>query len=284
MKLYLQLSSEYGLNAVELRFEKERERPSIWSWDISGQIAGEISNFIQSFEFSGAHLPFIYLNPICPNPHIREGSIKQLKNGIEKASQLGMNYVVMHARGRIHGSAHEQELLEWTTVIGELTRYAQEQNICLALENAESLSDLEEVVAIVRRIDSPNLKIMLDIGHAYVRRVPSLSSYPVKEAMLKLLDRTFMPFIIKKYMPFDKYGSLVNFIKREHDLIFGLHIHDNNGRKDHLTIGKGKVDFSFLPTLKNEGFGGILILEMGFGSHYSDFRLNFQRLQELIGG
>jgi len=277
MEFYLELSKHFNLDTVELRFEKERGRPSLWSWETNNDIV----DFLEYFEITGAHLPFIYLNPICPNPKIRKESINQLKDAIEIASQLEMNYTVMHARGLAEGLTYGQQVKEWRGVIKELTEYAKNNSILLTLENADFLSNLSNLIRVVKEVNSKWLKITLDVGHAHIRRVPSLTSYPIKELMFKVMDLTPLPSISKKGMPYEKYGSVKNFIKSEHNLIANVHIHDYNGRRDHIAIGDGKIDFSFLAELKNK-FKGSYIFEMEFENHYEDFKKNYRRFMELM--
>ncbi|MFC1962418.1 sugar phosphate isomerase/epimerase family protein [Chloroflexota bacterium] len=282
LDLYLKLSRYYSLNAVEIRFEKEEGRPSMWYWEDYG-----ISNFLKDFVIKGAHLPFIHLNPVSPNPGIREESMSQLKMSITKAAELDMDYAVMHASGLAQNLNRAQELAEWAKVMEELTGHARENGIVLTLENADSLWDLKDMATIVRQIDSNYLKITLDVGHAYIRRIPPLSAYPIKELALRALDVAGMPFIIKEGMPYERYGSIRQFLESEYDLIFCLHIHDYNGRRDHLNIGSGKADFSFLSILNKRGFTGPLILETEFKSDPAIsvediFELNYKHLQDLL--
>ena len=278
MGLYSKLSNDFELNIVELRFEKEEGRPSSWAWEVNDKIA----DFLTNFEVTGAHLPFVYLNLISPNPRIRNESVNQLKNAIAKVSELEMNYTVMHARGFAYGLTHEQQIEEWKEVIKELAECAKDNSILLTIENADFLTNLRDLTNIVKGINSKWLKITLDVGHAHVRSVPPLSSYPVKELALKASD-TFLPFFIKKNMPYEEYGSLGNFIKSEHDLISNVHIHDYNGRRDHIAIGKGKIDFSFLTELKNNfKFRGPYTFEMCFENHYEDFEKNYKKITELM--
>ena len=276
MKLYLKLSKNFDLNAVEIRFEKEKGKPSVWSWEVGDNIKG----FLTNFEVTGAHLPFVYLNPVCQNPKIRNESINQLKDAIKNASELEMNYTVMHARGLLYELTYEQQLKKWEEVVKELTEYAKDNSILLTLENADFLSNLKDLVSVVKEVNSKWLKMTLDVGHAHLRNVPPLSSYPMKELVLRGLD-IFLPFFIKKNMPYEEYGSLKNFIKSEHDLIANVHIHDYNGRRDHIAIGAGKIDFSFLAELKNN-FKGPYIFEVGFENHYDDFEKNYRRFMELM--
>ena len=246
MDLYLELSNDFSLNAVEIRLEKEKGILSLWSWKTNN----EIVDFLEKLEVTGAHLPFVYLNPISPNPRIKEESLNQIKVGIEKASELNMDHYVMHARGFAYGLIYEQQLNEWREVIKELTEYAKDDSILLTIENVDFLSNLNDLVNVVNEINSKWLKMTLDVGHAHTRSVPPLSSYPVKELVLRSMD-IFLPFIITKNMPYGEYGSVENFIKSEHDLISNLHVHDYDGMRGHIAIGEGKLDFSFLSVLKN---------------------------------
>lgn len=276
MNLYLELSECFNLKSVELRFEKEVGRPSSWSWEVNKSFVA----FLTNFEITGMHLPFVYLNPICPNPKIRKESIGQLKDAIVRAYELKMDYCVMHARGVAYRLTHEQQLKEWKDVIEELAEYAEDNLILLTIENADFLSNLKDLVSVVEEIDSKWLKITLDVGHAHIRRVPPLSSYPIKDLSLRSMD-IFLPFFIKKNMPYEEYGSVKNFIKSEHDLIANVHLHDYDGRRDHIAIGEGKIDFSFLSMIKND-FKGPYTFELGFRNHYGDFEKNYRKFMELM--
>ncbi len=273
MKLYLRLSREFNLGAVEIRLENEEGRPSVGAWEIEDKI----TDFLANFEVAGAHLPLIDLNPISLNPGLKAESMRQLKIAIDKAAQLNMKYAVMHARGLARGLTREQQMSQWEQVIGQLARHAEEHSILLTVENADFLSNLKELAAMVRRINSPWLKITLDTGHAYVRRVRQSTGYPLTALALKALDMTFVPLVSSKYMPYEDYGSIKNFLKSELDLIYNLHIHDHNGWRDHVTIGKGKIDFSFIPRVKELP----LIIEAEFQNHYQDFKKNYKRLVNL---
>lgn len=273
MELYLKLSREFNLGAVEIRLEKEEGRPSAWAWEIEDKVI----DFLANFKVAGAHLPFVNINPVSLDSGTRAESLRQLEIAIEKAAQLNMKYVVMHARGLAYGLSHEQQVSRWEQVIGQLTRYAKEHSILLTVENADFLSSLKELAAMVRRINSPWLRITLDTGHAYVRRVRQPTGYPLTALVLKALDMTFIPPLSSKYMPYEDYGSIKNFVESELDLIYNLHIHDHNGWRDHIALGAGKIDFSFIPRVK----GLPLIIEADFENHYEDFKRNYERLINL---
>lgn len=269
------LAHDFPLKGVELRLEREQGRPSLWSWEVDSKVA----NFLHSFEVTGAHLPFIYLNPISPNTRIRDESIHQLKAAIKRASEINMDYVVMHARGSALGCTKEQTLRQWKEVIENLASYAQENSILLTIENADLLSNLRDLATIVKQINSKWLRITFDIGHAYMRSIPPLSSFPIRELALKLLDMTFIPFVFNNYMPYQDYYSAEHFLRSEADLIYNLHIHDCNGVRDHLGVGDGKINFRYLSKL-NESKKA-LVLEAKLNDYYDDFKKNYERLKRL---
>jgi sugar phosphate isomerase/epimerase len=275
--LYDKLSNKFNLNAIEINFAQEMDKPTLRSWGLNNKLIKLLSNFT----ITGAHLPFAYLNPISSNPRIRVESLEKLKLGMATASALNMTYVTMHARGFANGLTHNQKLNEWEQVIAELALYAQEMDILLTVENADNLMNLKELVGIINKIGSKWLKITLDIGHAHMRRPGSNPLYTLPHILLlKAMDATFNSFLSNKYMPFEEYGTIKDFLLCQHDLIFNLHIHDYNGIKDHITIGQGKIDFSFMAALNHSKIVGIL--EVGLGNPLVDFGGNYKRLKLLL--
>ena len=274
--LYSKLSGDFDLKAVEIRFEKEGNRPALWHWEADRKLR----NFLNNFEVRGAHLPFVYLNPISQNPYVKEISITQLKEAIKVASDSEMNYCVMHARGFNYALTREEKFEEWKRIVKELSEFAEKNSILLTLENADFLHDLNLLVRLVRVVNSKWLKITLDIGHAHIRKVAPVSTYPVKDLVLRLSDFILPLSLTKRNMPYEKYSSLKNFIRSNKDLIAVVHIHDYNGRRDHLPLGEGKINFSFLSELRD--FKGPYILEVEFRNHYEDFRKTYYKFRELM--
>ena len=276
MKFYLELARDFDIQAVEIPFEKKAGRPSLSTLEESAKLVG----FVKNFKVSGAHLPFAYLNPVSPDSGIRDESLSQLKMAIAKAAELNMSYAVMHARGFAYGLSHAQQLVEWERALSKLASYAEGCSILLTVENCDFLGNLKELATIVRRIDSKWLRITLDIGHAYIRRIKQNNRvwpYPLGGLALKALDMTPTPFLCVRCMPYEEYGSVKHFLESELDLVSYLHIHDHNGWKDHLTIGSGKIDFSFLQLVPDLP----LIIEAEFRNHYQDFKTNYERLVNL---
>jgi sugar phosphate isomerase/epimerase len=238
---YEKLSSQFDLNSVEIRFEKEKERPSCWYWEDNPLM----SDFLENFEVCGAHLPFIHLNPISQNPMIQKESMKQLKGSMSAAAELNLDYAVMHMRGD-HDRGTPQELQDkWTEIILDLLDHSTDLGVRLTIENADSMTNLKNLTDFVKKINSSKLKITLDIGHAYIRTIPHLSKFPIQALILKILD-IYSPILINNGLPISEYITIHQFINNEKNLIGNIHLHDYNGLTDHLEIGKGKIDFSFI--------------------------------------
>ena len=273
MRTYLGLSREFNIKAVELRLGKDESRQSF----SVGEKNKDLANFLANFEVRGAHLPFINLNPISIDQRVRRESLNQLIKAITQAAGLDMSYVVMHARGFNNSLSHAQQLEEWVKTIAKLVSHAASQRMLLTIENSDFLGNLEELVTVVKQLNSDWLKITLDTGHAHVRRIKQhgrLLPYPIDGLLLKALDMAFLPFITCKYMPYEEYGSIKEFLKTEIDIIANLHLHDHNGRQDHLSIGSGKIDFSFLRMVTELP----LIIEAELRNHCQDFKDNYDQI------
>jgi len=62
---------------------------------------------------------------------------------------------------------------------------------------------------------------------------------------------------------FKPYGSLGALIKRFHEKIIHLHVHDYDGNLDHIAIGRGDIDFpDITKALCDVQFQGSLCLEI----------------------
>ena len=119
------------------------------------------------------HGPFLDLKPSSPDLLIREISYKRYLDTINIATELNLDYIIFHSQ--INPYLHEPFISDlnnkqarefWGKILSE-TRF---KGIIL-IENIfeETPKMLKEYMDIV---DSPNIKINLDIGHAKVGKVP----------------------------------------------------------------------------------------------------------------
>ncbi|MCX7765793.1 MAG: hypothetical protein N2246_03690, partial [Candidatus Sumerlaeia bacterium] len=79
---YARLIDELELQAVEILLERVADRH--W-FDIEKSPPSQLQQLLSKLQRRGAHLPFLYVNPIAPEPAIRRASITVLKNAIDYA-------------------------------------------------------------------------------------------------------------------------------------------------------------------------------------------------------
>ncbi|WP_423792224.1 sugar phosphate isomerase/epimerase family protein [Methanocaldococcus indicus] len=177
------------------------------------------------------HAPFSDLNPASMNEKVRKLVIECISDAIEGAYELDANIVVIHP-GYIPElwKDFKDDILDnnFTTIL-KIVEIAEDYDIILGLENMPNFrgvlcQKLEDVLEIIREIDSKHLKMTLDVGHA------------------------------------NTVGDVKDFINKE---IVHIHIHDNNGVEDeHLPVGEGNINFEeFFKELKKINYKGILTLE-----------------------
>lgn len=278
IRVYSRLSDSLNLTSIELRFEKELGRPSSWYWeDLSG-----INRQLEEYEIKGAHLPFLYLNPISPNPRIQSESNYQIKAAISKAAEISLDYVVMHARGTAYGLTHQEQSSRWAEQISLLAEHAENESILLTLENSDFFHNLKELTDVVKLINSKYLRITLDVGHAHIKPILAPQMSLLVSMTLRLMD-VLSPILLKYRSPFHEYKSLDNFFTLEHRIIANIHLHDYDGLSDHLSLGKGKIDFSCLRRLERSCcYKGPYTFEVNLTDHIMEFKDNYVYLQNLV--
>ncbi|MBE9531828.1 MAG: sugar phosphate isomerase/epimerase [Proteobacteria bacterium] len=173
---------------------------------------GEISETLRAKGLrSTIHGPFMDMSPGGVDEGVRELTQDQFSRLIESTKELRPEAIVLHGgydeRYYDGDSALwlAQSLKTWRPLAGE----AESAGTVLAIENIfeERPGTLKELV---EAIDSPSLRICLDIGH--------INLYSAVE--MKDWFATLGPYIAE------------------------LHIHDNLGVvDDHLPIGEGTIDF-----------------------------------------
>ncbi|MCQ1534660.1 sugar phosphate isomerase/epimerase [Methanosarcina sp. KYL-1] len=207
------------------------------------RILDEIS--VYEFE-STIHAPYFAADPKYP-PVLRLDTAKMgrrefalMEESITLANRIGARVVVMHP-GRV-GQDRENSFSSMVENLGLLASTAEDYGVMLGLENKEGTDPLnlcceaEELCRAVEAVNSGNLKVTFDIGHANL----TCGGDPEK---------------LKRFVR----------LIREH--IVHLHLHDNGGQwtekydgDEHMAPGKGCVDFSALKLLS--GYRGVYNLEV----------------------
>ncbi len=159
--------------------------------------------------------------PASHKPERRALHLEELEQTLEIANDIGAGVVVVHpgpidCPGVAPTQAPESVRLEaqehLRQFLKEAAPKAEEAGVVICVENmhhvpGQVIQSYSELLELVEAVSSPAVKITLDTGHA--DRADGITS---------ALD-TFAPYL-------------------RH-----VHMHDSNGKRDHLEIGQGKLDF-----------------------------------------
>lgn len=177
------------------------------------------------------HAPFSDINIASANEAILRSSIEEMEGTIKLARRLGATILTLHP-GRIspqtHRTPHIVEEIQMASLL-RLAACAEEHSVILGLENMPDNPVLlgkipREMKRIIKAVDSPYLKMTLDVGHA------------------------------------NTMGNLREFLTLKHHFV-NIHLHDNCGQDDHRALGEGAVDLrGFFEGLGS--YGGTMILEL----------------------
>lgn len=192
------------------------------------------------------HAPYSAMSPTYPKDlqvdtsDMNPQEFRLMGESIELAATLGSKAVVLHP-GRINGNRE----LAFTRMVSNLKKLASQAADCgvmLGLENKEGTDptnlccQAEELVAAVEVVNSDNLKITLDIGHANL-------TCGADSEKLRDFVKTVAPYVIH------------------------MHMHDNGGKwtsnydgDEHLAPGNGTVDYKVLKEIPN--YCGIYNMEV----------------------
>lgn len=152
------------------------------------------------------HGPFGDLSPGSCDRLIRQVTRERFAFAYECALILGANQVVLH-HGYVPGTNTYGGWLRRSTEFWVSFLAAKDPQITFYLENLLE-SDPKLIGEVVGQINHPNLKICLDVGHAFCHgKIP--------------LERWI-----------EELGGLIGYV----------HLHDNDGdQDDHLALGEGRI-------------------------------------------
>ncbi|HEY9205881.1 MAG TPA: sugar phosphate isomerase/epimerase family protein [Candidatus Methanoperedens sp.] len=200
----------------------------------------KIKDFLFTYELSTSiHAPYFSDSPNYPQElvvdtaHLNGTQERLLKESIMIAEELSSGVVVIHPG--MAGMSRSGAFDRMTSGLSGIAKFAEDRNVMLGLENKEGTNPenlccgASELIEAVEKIDSPNLRITFDIGHA---------NLTCKGNASKLRE---FACDIKEY-------------------VVHVHVHDNRGIPTekywgdlHGAPGAGSIDFSVLEELDFEG-------------------------------
>ena len=215
----------------------------------------DIQNIKDKLEEAGlkptVHAPIYDVNLASLNHRIREASIKCILESFHFARRIDAEIIVVHA-GHLPRDYPERLFpLAQKNALDSLKQLAQEAGkfgILVGLENnAKSKNHVmikgkDEHLALIQEVNSSNLKMVLDIGHANL------------------------------------FGaSLEDYIKSVSSYLCEIHLHNNFGEKDnHSSLDNGEIDVkNLIELIKKSDLSIPLILEM---DKMEDFEKSFDFL------
>ncbi len=168
--------------------------------------------------------------------------VKRFKDAISYAHNFGAKKLTLHLGSYKEYSTRVDAINDVVLVVKDLCEYAYSinNNLNIMIENMPGFNELgyspEEILYIIKRVDMPNIKFILDTGHAHC------SKYPVKE--------------------------YINLLK---DYLYHIHFSDNNGERDeHKRVNSGTIDFNEVFTELNKiGYKELHCMEVIF-KEYTD--------------
>ena len=160
--------------------------------------------------------------PASHNPERRARHLKELEATLRLAHDIGARTIVLHpgpldppptvAPTQAPEAVRREAIAHLADFLRRAAPLAEEAGAVVCVENLEHrpgyvIQGYQELVDLVREVDSPAVRLTLDFGHADL-------SDGVGPAL-----QAFAPYL-------------------RH-----IHIHDSNGQRDHLEIGTGRLDF-----------------------------------------
>ncbi|MBN1255632.1 MAG: sugar phosphate isomerase/epimerase [Deltaproteobacteria bacterium] len=211
---FMDFAVSLGLRYVEIRSEK----PYAFPQDMHAkEVEGIRENLASRSLEPIVHSAVYDINLASLNPLIRRASIRQTMESIRFAAKIEAKLVIIHP-GRLpkdYPPAYlKNSRINLLTSLDIMARMAGRMGVMLAIENSPRgrahrlVATPQEHLHIFRRLGSPHLGALLDLGHAHTWGL-----------------------------------NLREYIRSMADYILLFHLHDNRGQGDeHLPLGKGSVD------------------------------------------
>jgi sugar phosphate isomerase/epimerase len=223
-EIYFPFLKQLGIDTVQVVRDKHVKLP-----------IGEVKQILSDYELKtdSYHAAFgSHVDLSAEDPNVRAVSLEVLSREAEFACDLGAGVMVIHPSGS--GEEIPAARDNFLRSVESLVRILEKLPLRGLIENLPPMysygSRIEELIADVKRFDSPSLGICFDSGHANMRDDSSLADQ-VRAT-----------------------GGFIHFI----------HAHDNNKRHDqHLLPMSGSIQWEpFFESLSEVRYAGTFCLEV----------------------
>jgi sugar phosphate isomerase/epimerase len=168
---YIPRAAELGYQGVELALKNASEISPQKLDDLLGGSGLEVSCISTGQVF--AETGYMFTDP---NPTTRNTLESIFRDFIDLAASYGNLVNIGRVRGRIEkdGSTKSEEL--FIELVRRLCEYAQHKNVTLILEPVNRyelnfINSVEEGVALIKKVNMPNLRLMPDVFHMNIEDV-----------------------------------------------------------------------------------------------------------------
>jgi sugar phosphate isomerase/epimerase len=209
-----------GFDGAELCLESDDVRPE----NFTRKQADEIRRLMDGLGLEVASVSY-HADAESPNQRLLNTS-----RSVEVADWIGADVLIINAE-RIREGEKEAQWRDLVDRLKSLTELAGKRGVNIAVEPEPLLvvSDTDDMLRMMDEVNSPNLKVNLDIGHAYITD-----------------------------------PDLPESIKRQGNAIVHAHIEDIKDKiHNHLEIGQGDIDFAAMHAAFMEiGYDGYYVVDL----------------------
>lgn len=191
---------------------------------------GRLKAACAPFTHVDLHAPFdLYdVSLVTPNERVRRASVELIEHTLRLAGRLRARTVTVHAGTTRSGIADDERRRLLAESLLELDETAAALGVVVGVEATEDFEVFDEVCF-------ESTGVTVDVGHVSMNGGAS-------------------------YRPWGSLGGLVRHLGRR---IVHVHVHDYDGRRDHLPVGAGNIDFGeAIGALREVGYEGALCLEL----------------------
>lgn len=191
---------------------------------------------------------------------------------IRLAGTIGASRLVVHYEAESGVPATERQMME---LLLEAAVLAQEEGVVLCIENIE-IERVEPVIECVRALDHPNVKMTLDVGHAWL--AAGHFGFDFFDALRLALpyaghlhvSDNFGRFETMRLIDYDRYRAI------PYKKLLML------GKGDlHLPVGFGSIPYHEV-FRSIQGYDGTVVMECRFGQYPGEIGEIYARLRERV--